>query len=110
MAGIAATQIPKIKLDTANKKPTAKAGLSLINDERFRIIIQIFHYNQTNKFYEKKASYVWSKSETKGNFFEEEFEIEMLFIYFSDRTFTKRFVTIKKIKFLLFTNVEKIRV
>jgi len=38
MPGIAATQVPNNKLDVANKKLTAKAGLFFTKDDKFLII------------------------------------------------------------------------
>jgi hypothetical protein len=38
MVGIAATQVPNKRLDVANKKPTASAGLFLMKEEMFLII------------------------------------------------------------------------
>ena len=35
MAGIAPTNVPNTKLETQNKKPTAKAGLILIKERIF---------------------------------------------------------------------------
>ena len=41
MPGMAATQVPNKRLDVANKKPIARAGLFFIKEEIFLIIHQI---------------------------------------------------------------------
>lgn len=40
MPGMEATQIPNKRLDVENRKPTAKAGLFLIKEEKFFSMIQ----------------------------------------------------------------------
>jgi hypothetical protein len=36
---MAATQVPKMRLEAENRNPTANAGLSFMNEERFLIIV-----------------------------------------------------------------------
>ena len=52
--GIAATQMPNKRLDTANKNPTAKAGLFLTKEVKFLIMIEGKRKMRT---YNKKESH-----------------------------------------------------
>ena len=40
MPGMEATQIPNKRLEVANRNPTARAGLFLINEEKFLIMTE----------------------------------------------------------------------
>ena len=55
MPGMEATQMPNKRLEVANRKPTARAGLFLIKEEKFLIMIQrkwkLRTYNKVKQCY-----------------------------------------------------------